>query len=272
MRLAIDPRRWRHFRRLPRTDLFSIAELLLMALLAWQCARLVWALLTPIGPLGDWRPAPGPDSASGRAILSSGFDPFFRAGGEGTGPGVVTGLQLKLFGVRVDEASGRGSAIVAGPDGVQASYAVGDAILPGVVLKQVGFDHIVIARDGRDERLFLDQSNAAPVAAPSGSDTDALLAPAASLSADELRTGIAAVPRLVNGRVTGIVVRPGRGDVFARAGFRAGDVIAAIDGKPVQALDDLQRAAATLGGGGTVSLGIERGAEIVPLTLGAAGR
>lgn len=274
MRLAIDPRSWRQFRRLPRTNLFSLAELLLMALLAWQCARLVWAAVTPLGALGDWRPAPGPDAAAGRAILAGGFDPFFRTGDAGSAPGVVTGLQLKLFGVRVDEASGRGSAIVAGPDGVQASYAVGDELMPGVTLKQVGFDYIVIARGGADERLFLDQSTAAPVATPAAGDGDLLApaGPAASLTVADLRAGIAAAPRLVDGRVTGIVVRPGRPDLFARTGFRAGDVIAAIGGKPVQSLDDLQRAAATLEGGGTLSLGVERGAQIVPLTLSLSGR
>lgn len=279
MRLAIDPRSWRRIRRLPRTDLYSLAELLLLALLAWQVARLVWALLTPLGPLGDWRPVAGPDAARGRAALASGFDPFFRLA-SGNGPAVVTSLQLTLFGVRVDEASGRGSAIIAGPDGVQASYAVGDEILPGVTLKAVGFDNVVISRNGADETLFLDQSNAAPVAAPGGTpsasiENSALLAPAAPaqpISLADLRTGITAAPRSSNGRVTGIVVRPGTGDAFARAGFRPGDVIAAIDGRPVASPDDLQRAAATLASGGSLSLGVERGADVVPVTISISGR
>jgi general secretion pathway protein C len=277
MRLAIDPRSWRRIRRLPRTDLYSLAEILLLALLAWQTARLVWALLVPLGPLGDWRPPAGPDAARGRATLASGFDPFFRLA-SGNGPAVVTSLQLTLFGVRVDEASGRGSAIIAGPDGVQASYAVGDEILPGVTLKTVGFDNVVISRNGADETMFLDQSNAAPVAAPGSAqaiENNALLAPSASaqpVSLADLRTGITVAPRSSHGRVTGLAVRAGTGDAFARAGFRPGDVIAAINGRPVASPDDLQRAAATLAAGGSLSLGVERGADVVPLTISISGR
>jgi general secretion pathway protein C len=277
MRLAIDPRRWRRFRRLPRTNIYGFAEVLLLALLAWQAARLAWALVTPLGPLGDWRPPPGPDAARGRAVLASGIDPFFRTAAT-TGPTVVTSLQLTLFGVRVDEASGRGSAIIAGPDGVQTSYSVGEEIQPGVTLKSVGFDNVVITRNGADETLFLDQSQAAPVAAPTGAppaDNAALLAPAPAarpVTLDELRTGLVVGPRGNNGRVNGLIVRPGSGDIFARLGFRPGDVIAAIDGRPITSADDLQRAAATLSSGGNISLGVERGADVVPVTISISGR
>lgn len=162
MRLAISPRLSRLFRRLPRVSLLSLAELLLLALLAIQCARLFWAIAAPIGPLGAWRPAAGPDAARGKAALASGFDPFFRI--NGGGPAVVTSLQLKLFGVRVDEATGRGSAIIAGPDNVQTSYSVGDPIQPGVTLKAVRYDSVTIERGGAQETLYLDQSRA-PTAA-----------------------------------------------------------------------------------------------------------
>lgn len=276
MRLALDPRSWRRLRPRWRADVVGLAELLLLALVAWAAARLVWSIATPLGPVGAWRPAPGPDPVAGRAVLASGFDPFFRTAGS-DGAGVVTSLQLTLFGVRVDEASGRGSAIIAGPDGVQNSVAVGDEIQPGVRLKTVGFDFVVLSRNGVDEQLFLDQSKAAPVAAPSAAgEASTLLGPAAAtatpVSIGELRTGISAAPRGANGRVTGILVRPGSGDVFQRAGFRPGDVIAAIDGKPVQSAEDLQRALAAAAAGGTISLGIERGTDIVPLTLSLSGR
>jgi general secretion pathway protein C len=45
VRLAIDPRRWRLFRRLPRYSLLSLTEIVLLALLAVQGARLVRSLL-----------------------------------------------------------------------------------------------------------------------------------------------------------------------------------------------------------------------------------
>ena len=157
MRLSLDARMQRLLRRLPHDSVASAIELALLGLLAWQCARLVWALLTPVSPLGDWRrdaaiATPSP------AVFAT-FDPFFRLGQAG-GPVIVTGLNLKLFGIREDRASGRGSAIIGLPDGRQASYAVGDEILPGVTLASVAFDNVTIRRGAADEQLFLDQSQA----------------------------------------------------------------------------------------------------------------
>jgi general secretion pathway protein C len=135
-----------------RQRLILVVELVLLAAVAVQGARLVWALVTPVGPVGY---APIPGIAAVASALSP--DPFFGATQE-NGGAAVTSLPLKLFGVRVDEAVGRGSAIIATPDGVQSSFGVGEAILPGVVLKAVARDNVVIARNGADERLFLDQS------------------------------------------------------------------------------------------------------------------
>ena len=167
MRLNIDARTRRILRRLPVVNVYSLAELLLIAGLATQCARLLWTLVTPVSPLGDWRPAE--ISVPGRPYdVLAGFDPFFRLGGAQPGPATVTALQLTLFGIRVDEASGRGSAIVAGADNVQKSIAVGEEIQPGVRLKAVAFDHITIDRGGTTEDLFLVQSDAPQGGPPPG--------------------------------------------------------------------------------------------------------
>lgn len=279
MRLAIDPRRWRLLRRLPRSSLLSLVELALLALLAIQCARLFWAIVTPLGPLGDWRPASGPDAASGRAVLASGFDPFFRLGNGGA-PAVVTSLQLKLFGVRVNEATGQGAAIIAGPDNVQTSYSVGEAIQPGVILKSVGYDSVVISRGGADETLYLDQSGAAPVAAPVApppANTGLLSAPAGETAApgavtlSQLRSNLVVAPRQAGGRVTGLVPR-GDPAFLARIGLQPGDIVVQVSGRPVGGLDDLQRAVAGLANGGNLSIGVERGAQIVPVAISISGQ
>ena len=279
MRLAIDPRRWRLLRRLPRSSLLSLAELLLLVLLAVQCARLFWAIVTPLGPLGDWRPATEPDAARGRAVLASGFDPFFRTGA-GNGPAIVTSLQLKLFGVRVDEATGRGSAIIAGSDNVQTSYSVGEAIQPGVTLKSVGYDSVVIARGGADETLYLDQSGPAPVAAPSApspaniallSQPAAQIAAPGSVTLSQLQSSLTLAPRQVNGRVTGLVPR-GDASFLARLGLQSGDVVVQVSGRPVTDAADLQRAVASLAGGGNLSIAVERGAQIVPIAISISGQ
>lgn len=278
MRLAIDPRRWRLFRRLPRYSLLSLTELALLALLAVQGARLVWAVATPVGPLGDWRPSAGPDLERARAVLASGFDPFFRLG-RAQGPAVVTSLSLKLFGVRVDEATGRGSAIIAGPDNIQTSYSVGEAIQPGVTLKSVGYDSVVISRGGADETLYLDQSGAAPVAAtsaPAPANTGLLSAPANPTSAPgavaiaELQQ-LNLAPRQAGGRVTGVVPR-GDPALLGRLGLQQGDIIVQVSGRPITGPADLQQAAAALRRGGNLSIAVERGAQVVPVAISISGQ
>lgn len=279
MRLAISPRLWRLLRRLPRYSLLSLTELALLALLAVQCARLFWAMVTPIGPLGDWRPATGPDAARGRAVLASGFDPFFRTSG-GAGPAVVTSLQLKLYGVRVDEATGRGSAIIAGADNVQTSYSVGEAIQPGVILKAVGYDSVVIERGGAEERLFLDQSGAAPIAAPlppPPANTGLLSAPGGlttapgGVSSGELQANLSIAPRQAGGRISGLVPR-GDPAFLARLGLQPGDIIVQVSGRPIAGPEDLQRAALELRRGGNLSIAVERGAQVVPIAIAVSGQ
>jgi general secretion pathway protein C len=149
--------------RLSRVTPVGVATALLVALIAVQGARLVWVLVEPLGPVGQWRPP------SARSVVADpSFDPFFRIVLPGSG--AVTGLPLKLFGVRVDEATGRGSAIIATPDGIQSSFGVGEEVIPGVRLKSVAIDHVELDRAGAVEQLFLDQSVPAPVAAlPSAS-------------------------------------------------------------------------------------------------------
>lgn len=166
MRLALDPRARRLLRRVPRTTVYSAMELVLLSLLAMQCARLVWTLVTPVGPVGEWKAASAlrPTLPPATAGLTSSFDPFFRVNNQPVGPAVVTSLNLKLFGVREDRASNRGSAIIALPDGTQRSFVIGEEIVPGVTLTTVAFDSVTVSRGGTPEQLFLDQSIPAPVA------------------------------------------------------------------------------------------------------------
>ena len=243
-------------------NVYSATELLLLAALAVQGARLVWTVVTPVTPLGDWRPAAGALPGSPFDILT-GFDPFFRLSND-TGPGQVTALHLTLFGTRIDDAMGKSSAIVAGPDGIQKSVAIGEEVAPGVKLKAVAFDHITLDRGGSAEDLFIDQSGAAPPVA--GVAPQAGAPPAGPLP--QLRNEIGFVPRLESGRISGLVVHPqGSGTLFARAGLRDGDVVTSIGGRPVTGPQDIDRVAADFAGGGAVPMVVERGGQTLPLSL-----
>ena len=143
---------------LRRFSMFHLLFGILAVLLFIQLIRLVWLLVTPLGPVGDWRANEVqvmPQQS--RLALFNSFDPFYRDATVESG-NVVTSLQLTLYGVRMNEASGLGSAILAGPDGVQDSYAVGEEIMSGVSLDSVQFDHVTIDRSGVKESLYLDQS------------------------------------------------------------------------------------------------------------------
>ncbi len=287
MQLEIDARARRLLRLVPLTRVYTVVELLLLALLAWQGARLVWTLVTPVDPVGAWR-LPAPGAGTGAGDMLHGFDPFFRL--DATAPAqaqadVVTALQLTLFGTRLDEATGRGGAIIAGPDGEQKSYAVGDEVQPGVTLKQVSFDHVTLARNGSEETLYLDQSarpgdaavappGAAPppgVARPGGTPPND--AGAAGVTLGQVRSDVGFIPRIDGGRVTGLVVRPqGSGATFRKIGLKEGDIVTQIGGRPVTGPGDIEALSGQFAKGGSISLTVERGAEVLPLVITVSGQ
>jgi general secretion pathway protein C len=292
---------------LPRTTVYSVLELILLSLLAMQCARLVWTLVTPLGPIGEWKTAAAlrPAPAANSTLLTD-FDPFFRLNAAGAAPAVVTSLNLKLFGVREDRASGRGSAIVGLPDGTQRSFAVGEEIMPGVTLTAVGFDSVTVSRGGAPEQLFLDQSPPAAVVGPAAlgpgvtpmSTTPqttttpppplpVVVAPPPEVAPPPppgfspppsvqrpppsipMSNEVQVQPRLSGGQVTGFTVQPqGSGNAFRAAGLQPGDVVVGVNGQRISSAEQVRALAGQLGGRGA-NLEIERGGRTVNLRVGA---
>jgi general secretion pathway protein C len=278
MRLAFDSRRL--IGRARGVNGWTLLELALLALIALQCARLIWTAVTPVGPLGDWRgeaPA-GPAAATGAL---GGFDPFFRLSGTG-GPVTVTSLNLKLFGIRQDQASGRGSAIIAGSDGQQRSVAVGEEIEPGVILKAVGFDSVTIARGGADEQLFMDQSQApgavpAPTAPGPAAPAPPVVQPSTSVEpggtpvppSKLYPNEVSMTPRMNGSELTGVTVRPrGNADGLSALGLAAGDVVTSVNGRPIRSAEQARSLASALGSG-RATLQVERDGRVVTLRPGS---
>lgn len=170
-------------------------------------------VVTPVGPFGTLPPLTMrhlPPQAL------AGFDPFSRNGA--AAPTAVTGLDLTLFGVRLDRGSGRGGAIIGGNDGIQRNYTVGDTVVPGVKLAAVAFDGVSLDRGGTREQLFLDQSR---------KQSPPATAPGVSLTRDV---------RFFAG-ADGVALEPaGRSGAFAAAGLLPGDVLQRIDGRRVTSL------------------------------------
>lgn len=267
MRLKFDARARAILRRVPVVNIYSAVELMLLAGLAVQCARLMWVVVSPVSPLGPWAP-PGPAIPADPAGVLAGFDPFYRVSGARSGPAVVTALQVKLFGTRIDTAQGRGAAIIAGPDGIQKSISVGEEVAPGVTLKAVAFDHVTLDRGGVAEDLFLDQSGsgvATPVVASATTSVAPVAVPPGPVRAEQLRADIGAIPRIEGGRISGLTVRGQGGSAFRASGLRDGDVVTAVGGRAIQGPSDLERLAKD--GGNGVTIMVERNGKQMPLTL-----
>ncbi len=254
--------------------LVRLVERLLWAGLGLAAAALLWALVAPAGPLGDWRPAaaPGPALVVDRAVLGQ-FDPFFRASPAAAGALAASTLDLTLTGTRLDRASGRGAAIIATPGAGEASFVVGEEVIPGVRLVEVGFDSVTLERGGVREQLFLDQSQPAadgsalaglPAAAPAPAAMAGLAAPAAAILPDGLgAAGLA--PVVEDGRTVGVRVASPPPALLA-AGLRPGEVVRAIDGQPLGDPGQLARLTQPRPGE-QVTLSVERGGETVTLTV-----
>jgi general secretion pathway protein C len=245
-------------------------EILLVALLGIQAARLVWVVATPPGPLGV--PSITPSVSASDLVALSRSNPF---AGKASPTEDHSGGALRLVGVRAD-GEGGGAAFFSVEDGRHRVYAVGEEIAPGTKLKAVAGDHVVLLRAGGEVRVSLTPVAAAgaPVippymiaaalrpsqpsspATPSVVPTD----PAKLLDQVGLR------PRLVDGRVSGYTLLPrGDGALMRAAGLQPGDVLVALNGNhltPERYSELSQELEAD-----EVQLTIQRGAEMRTITL-----
>lgn len=152
-----------HIDRYPGLYLPRAVGVALAVLIAYQCAALYSVIVTPLGGPPD-RAARPPQLQ--RATLLTSFDPFFTSAVASPAP--IAATDLTLHGIRQNRRTGGGSAIVSQADGAQRSFGIGEEIAPGIVLKQVGSDHVIIVRQGLDERLaFKDVASTGSAATPS---------------------------------------------------------------------------------------------------------
>lgn len=237
---------------------------LLFAALAVQSARLLWALVTPAGPVGDWRPALPPALGTpAQAAIFASANPFATAT---AGSAAALPSDLKLYGVRAAFGGLAGGAIMQLPDGAQVSVSVGEEVMPGVTLAAVGFDFAEVARGAVRQRLFLD-----PDKAPEAISQGVASSPAPALEGMALREAFSLTPRMAGTAVTGIVVAPGTNtELFSRSGLQAGDVIVAVNGAAIQSTQDLAQLQRELGSAGSLSLAVDRGGRRIPITLNLA--
>jgi general secretion pathway protein C len=236
------------------------AECALVALLALAVARLIWVIFTPLGPLGQPSGPSAPPVRADLAVLAR-FDPFHRGVAATVAP-VADTSGLRLYGVRAG-ADG-GSAIIAGADGVQKPFRIGEAIASGVTLQSVAGDHVVLVVNGRPTSLaFAPASQNAPAGSPPSAPSAPFILPAPAAAADVASVASQFQPRIQDGKVNGFAVANGGGPL-AGAGLQPGDVVVSLNGKPLTGTDTL---GAELANSSQATIEYERGGERRTATL-----
>lgn len=237
-------------------------EAALIAVLAVQSARLLWALVVPVGPLGAVGVSPAPAFTFDPVLAVQAFGP----GSAGVAAADTSGLML--MGIRRDRDAGRSSAIMSDAGGPQQVYGVGDPIRPGLRLQAVSRDHVLVSGPGGEFRLHLPAAGSTlptsasmppPIASPqpSGGSVDARqLAAEAGLRA-----------RLRNGRVEGYTLIPrGSGQALRSAGLQAGDVLLSVNGEQLTPERVAELGQLLQSAGGT-ELTVQRGDETKTIML-----
>jgi general secretion pathway protein C len=192
-----------------------------------------------------------------------------------------TRLQLTLKGTYHSGDADRAVAIIAGPDGREEIYNVGDAMPGNVVLEEIGQLRVVLSRNGRLEALTFPRESAVGAASsvPSSRSTQParrinaapLVGRYISEAADnpEALLDIAQVePVIEDGTFQGFRLRPGRKrSMLRRLGLRSGDVVTSINGT---VLDNLPRAMELLQGladATVIDATVLRNGEEIPYTF-----
>ncbi len=230
------------------------ASVLLIIGIAYQAAKLTWAVI-PGAPLGDALPtlpaptARGPAAASAAGLdLTSIVDAHLFGEAAVTGPAPVvetlvdapdTTLNLTLTGVFATDDSNHGWAIIDAGRGDANTYFVGDTIdnTGGASLHSVYENRVLLNRAGRLETLRLPKELSgrastarlppAPVAQTGRTSLQGLI----TQNASQLSQVIRVAPFLDQGQMVGFRINPSQNrELFESLGLQPNDVVTDING------------------------------------------
>jgi general secretion pathway protein C len=159
-------------------------------------------------------------------------------------------MPLVLAGVLATEDPKEGMAIIGESAAAAKVVAVGQQVPGGAQLHSVYTDRAIIDRNGALEAVFLPRRTASGVTGPppplptaSANPNEAMLDRMRKLVSDDpgvIGQVMRPQPVFAGGKMRGFRVYPGANrQAFARIGLRAGDLVTAINGTP---LDDKDRA------------------------------
>lgn len=268
------------------------------ALASWLLVRLIWQLLPQAEPA---RAGDTPAAAAVLAPASTRSVASWHLFGEtprrgGAGADAASTLSLILRGTVAESDPKAGLAVVAGTDGGERAFRVGEDVLPGVRLVAVLPDRIVLSRGGAEETLRLPRERtAAPAEAVRAAPAiSAGRVPRAAASAaapgvqavrvngdaqqslarlrqnpDELIKRVPVVPVLDGGRLAGVRVAAGAdAALLGQFGLRTGDVVTAVDGQVVDSFARGQQILSNLAAAKSARVTVLRDGKPVELDVG----
>ncbi|TAM10154.1 MAG: PDZ domain-containing protein [Nevskiaceae bacterium] len=280
-----------HATRLP-----PLVSAVLVLVLAWLAGGLVWRM-APTPRAAHWTTAPLPRAigitrGAATATLPASVEDLFGAPPTSALPGQSTNvhalatapethLDLKLLGILANRSTpGLSRALIAPGSGGDQPYALGQAVTPGVLLKAIFPDRVVLSRSGKLETLRLDLSKP-----PAGASSDVPIAVAGQQTGDALKMSAIRTQLLTNPGAAGQYIRvqpvnaPGGGqmgyriypgpnrEAFKATGLHPGDIVTAINGVPLNNPAQTLQLLSELSKAQQVSVSVKRGTQTLTTTL-----
>ena len=132
---------------------FAMLELALVAALALSLAHRTWVALAPRAIGASSLPIRSDARQSGPIVKRQ----LFGAAPQDAASVAAPLSKPTLGGVIAPGSPGAGRAVFKLENGKSATAGAGESISPGVVLKEVHADHVVVTRDGAAERIGLNR-------------------------------------------------------------------------------------------------------------------
>jgi general secretion pathway protein C len=260
--------------------------LLLVVVIAWQLARILW-LLVPGPAAGDPVAVPPGQSSSSTSgdtqtdvQLIADAHIFGEASDEPVQQPVVDETEnlrdtqftnLSLKGTIAATVAEMAAAIIADSNNEEKVYAIGELVTSGATLHAVYADRVVLNENGVLTNLKLPRDFPAgnstlvrrntPVSRRDDDDSQSIQAVVAQ-NVSQLADVIRPTPYFVDGQQQGYRVYPGRNrQQFAALGLRPGDLIKDIDGQALTDPAEAMRIFQSLDSADQVSVTVERNGQ-----------
>ena len=271
-----------------------LVSLLLVVLIGWQLARVIW-MLVPGAAIGDSVPLPDSLPQSGPVVRTTSTDAsaiadthiFGLADAEQAGPIAIASpdddladtrlVNLTLNGTVASEIPHYSIAIISDGGNDQEVYVIGDSVGNNATLHAVYADRVVLNEKGVLTNLKLPRefkdlpvrtSRRTTTTTRQKPDNTGSIQAVVAQNLTKLTDVIRPTPYRVQGEQVGFRVYPGRDRrQFAALGLRPGDIIKDIDGQALTDASQAMQIFQSLGTSEQVTVTVERNGQSESLTL-----